>query len=97
MADQLKLQKQVQIIAEWRDEIDTCMARLDHASQNALRAVAKWQDYIAIASPTDQAATGAAIAAELLAAESTSLPNLATLIKTFAQATGQTHEQVLPN
>lgn len=87
--DHLKLQKQVATLGQWRDHIDTARARLAHAANNATSAVALWQQYAAEASPDELAATGATVAAELSATEQADLAAIATLVSTFAAATGQ--------
>jgi hypothetical protein len=46
VANVVNTQEQAKFIAEWRDEIDTCLARLKGASENATRAVAAFQKFV---------------------------------------------------
>lgn len=95
MSDQLKMAKQIEILQAWREEVDTCRARLAAAAQNATRAVAKRQEYVAISSPTEIADTAQGMATDLLETESASLDQIATLCQVFAAATGQTNAAML--
>jgi hypothetical protein len=95
MSDLLKTQKQVAILAQWREEIDTCTLRLEHAAGNAVRAIDRWQQFVSQADPSEAQETGQSVAVELLQRESSSLTHLATLCRTFAAATGQTNDHII--
>lgn len=95
MTDHLKLTKQASILTDWREEIDTCISRLQAAAGNATRAVDKWQEFASISDVAELAATGQSVAVELLGRESGSIGYLATLCQTFAAATGQTNAEII--